>query len=146
MRAFLKNKNSSSPVTYGFDFKTYVPYGYHSGGAGYILSNNALNKIGSYLHKNYKNCSNTGIEDYDIGYCARNIGIYPNKSIDRFGRERFHPFNVGTHILGYYPDWIKSYSSNPLKSVSELFLYLNITVAAICRNIFYFFAGCRVLQ
>ena len=32
LRDFLKTKNSSSPVTFGYDFKTDVPYGYHSGG------------------------------------------------------------------------------------------------------------------
>lgn len=38
LRLFLSDKNSSLPVDYGYDFKIIVPGGYHSGGAGYVLS------------------------------------------------------------------------------------------------------------
>ena len=63
LRAFLRNKNSSSPVTYGWDFHCYVNYGYHSGGAGYVLSHEAMTRIGSKLVDNYTFCKyNGGIE------------------------------------------------------------------------------------
>jgi hypothetical protein len=31
LKAFLSTKNPEAPVTYGYDFKTIVDYGYHSG-------------------------------------------------------------------------------------------------------------------
>jgi len=39
LRYFLKDKHPEQPVTYGYDFKVIVEHGYHSGGAGYLLSN-----------------------------------------------------------------------------------------------------------
>ena len=38
LRQFVADKNASLPVTYGYDFKLKVEQGYHSGGAGYLLS------------------------------------------------------------------------------------------------------------
>jgi len=62
LRKFIQNKNKSAPVTYGYDFKVLVEHGYHSGGGGYLLSNEALNRLGSRLSKNYSYCSNSGTE------------------------------------------------------------------------------------
>ena len=61
LRKFVSDKNSSSPVTYGYDFKVLVPYGYHSGGGGYLLSNQALKRLGSKLNENYTFCPNSGM-------------------------------------------------------------------------------------
>ena len=122
LKSFLKTKNSSQPVTYGFDFKAIVEHGYHSGGAGYVLSNEALKRIGSKLTTDYNFCPNSGTEDVDIAKCLRKLAVFPNKSIDEIGRERFHPFDVGTHLLGGYPDWFFQYASNPIKIVSGLFI------------------------
>ena len=41
-RYLLSDKNSSSPVYFGHKFKPYVEQGYFSGGAGYVLSKEAL--------------------------------------------------------------------------------------------------------
>jgi hypothetical protein len=63
LRKFLQDKNSSEPVTYGYDFKVIVPGGYHSGGGSYILSKEALKRIGAKLTESYSSCENSGIED-----------------------------------------------------------------------------------
>ena len=62
LRQFIADKNSSMPVTYGYDFKVIVDNGYHSGGGGYLLSNEALSRIGSKLNDNYTFCRNSGTE------------------------------------------------------------------------------------
>ncbi len=118
LKEFLLDKNSLLPVTYGYDFKVIVPKGYHSGGAGYVLSREAFSRIGQKLTDNFTFCQNTGIEDVDVAYCLRNLQVYPNKSLDSLGRERFHPYNVSAHFNGYhFQDWIHYYSANPLKKV-----------------------------
>ena len=61
---------------------------YHSGGAGYVLSKNAFEKIGSKLKKDFSYCPNTGVEDLDVGNCLKLLNILPQNSIDEFGRER----------------------------------------------------------
>ena len=43
-RYLLSDKNSSSPVYFGHKFKPYVEQGYFSGGAGYVLSKEALKR------------------------------------------------------------------------------------------------------
>ena len=100
LRKFVSDKNPSSPVSYGYDFKVIVQNGYHSGGAGYLLSNEAVKRLGAKLTENYKFCKNSGVEDVDIARCLRRLGVYPNKSIDEFGRERFHPLNINAHYKG----------------------------------------------
>jgi glycoprotein-N-acetylgalactosamine 3-beta-galactosyltransferase len=119
LRSFLSDKNSSAPVTFGYDFKVIVDKGYHSGGGGYVLSNEAMTRLGSKLNSNFTYCKNTGTEDVDVANCLRRLDVYPEKSIDNQGRERFHPLSVSDHLTGYYPDWLNSYASNPLKKVSR---------------------------
>ena len=102
LKKFLKTKNSSKPVTYGYDFKTIVDRGYHSGGGGYVLSKEALNRLQAKLYENYAFCRNTGVEDTDVGTCLRLLGVYPDKSIDDEGRERFHTLSLTAHLLGKY--------------------------------------------
>ena len=123
LKSFLKTKNSTQPVTYGFDFKTIVDHGYHSGGAGYVLSSEALKRIGPKLSPGDSFCPNSGTEDVDIAKCLRKVGVYPDKSIDEKGRERFHPFDVATHLIGGFPNWYFQYASNPVQKVS--FFYKN---------------------
>ena len=119
LRKFVSDKNPSSPVTYGYDFKVIVQNGYHSGGGGYLLSNEAFKRLGGMLNNDYKYCPNTGkkclafiffslyfififlgTEDVDIARCLRRLGVYPNKSIDDSGRERFHPLSISGHYNG----------------------------------------------
>ena len=104
LRNFLSRKNKTSPVTYGYDFNCYVDKGYHSGGAGYVLSNEALKRIGNRLNKNYTRCANSGmrtlepfviifsflffskgIEDTDLASCLRKENVFPDKSVDEKG-------------------------------------------------------------
>jgi glycoprotein-N-acetylgalactosamine 3-beta-galactosyltransferase len=63
LREFLRNENSSEPATFGYDFKVIVPKGYHSGGGSYVLTNEALKRIGGLLSSNFSACVNTGTED-----------------------------------------------------------------------------------
>ena len=121
LRSFLKNKNSSNtPLTYGYNYKQFVDKGYHSGGAGYVLTNSALKKLGEKLSTDYKFCPNSGTEDIDVAKCARMLNIYPARSTDDLGRERFHPLSITRHYTGNFSspvDWIHWLAENPPKKV-----------------------------
>jgi glycoprotein-N-acetylgalactosamine 3-beta-galactosyltransferase len=119
LRLFLSTQNASEPITFGYDFKVIVEKGYHSGGAGYVLSNEALKRIGSKLVNEYRNLRNSGTEDVDVAATLRTVGVYPKKSLDDLGRERFHPLDVATHLKGGFPDWMLSYASNPINIGAE---------------------------
>lgn len=117
LRKFLRDKNSSDAVTYGYDFKIIVENGYHSGGAGYLFSKEAFKRIGSKLNENFVFCPNSGIEDVDVAKCLRMLGVNPKPSIDDQGRERFHPLSLNDHFYGNFPGWIHQYAKNSLKKV-----------------------------
>ena len=72
-------------------------------GAGYVLSREAFNRIGHVLTNNRSLCSLTGVEDKDVAMCLRSVNVYPNKSIDELGRERFHPLNMTHYHYGQFP-------------------------------------------
>jgi len=88
LRLFLADKNQNDPVTFGYHLKGYG--GFLSGGAGYVLSKESLQRLGSKLITNQKYCPNTGIEDVDVAQCLRSLGVFPSNSTDILGRERFH--------------------------------------------------------
>lgn len=111
LRKFVINKNASEPVTFGFDFKRYVDEGYHSGGAGYLMSREAINRIATKLEKNYSFCPNRGVEDVDVAACFRSVEVHPGLSRDFFGKERFHPLPIKSLYYGRFPKWFLKYSA-----------------------------------
>lgn len=116
-KSFLKDKDPKDPATYGFNFKVIVDGGYHSGGPGYVLSNEAFTRLGKALTKNVSNCQNSGIDDVDVNACLRKLGVVMKSSVDAQGRQRFLVLSLLAHFDGSYPGWLNQYSSNELKKV-----------------------------
>jgi glycoprotein-N-acetylgalactosamine 3-beta-galactosyltransferase len=73
-------------------------------------------RFGKKLNESYESLNNTGAEDIDVGMALRQLGVFPYKSIDQSGRERFHAFSVDTHYLGLYGVGLHDYSSNKVQS------------------------------
>jgi glycoprotein-N-acetylgalactosamine 3-beta-galactosyltransferase len=124
LREFLNDKNRSSPITYGYNFKVIVSGGYHSGGAGYLLSHEALNRIGSALTTDYAFCPQSGMEDVDVAICLRSLDVYIGNSTDEFGRERFHSLSIADHFYGDFPDWLLTYAVNSVQKVRSYLIFL----------------------
>ena len=122
LKYFLKDKNYSKPITYGLEF--YYPrlkLLYNSGGAGYILSKEALQRFGADFSKKESHCinsNNTSFEDVDVALCLRDLGVFPGKTIDEYGSERFHAFSISDTIKGRLPNWISMRAVNPIQTVS----------------------------
>jgi hypothetical protein len=117
LREFVNDKNSTDPITFGYNFNKFVKHGYHSGGGSYLLSKEAVQRLGSKLDLNYTSCFNNGIEDANVAMCLRQVDVKPGNSTDELGRERFHPLSLDHHYKGIFPDWLFSYASNPVKKV-----------------------------
>ena len=79
LRHMLSQYNSSKPLYFGCKFKKFVKNGYMSGGAGYVLSKEALyrfvniglkDKSGTYCRKDPH-----GPEDLQMGKCLENLNV-----------------------------------------------------------------------
>ena len=104
LRHMLEAYNSSQPIYFGCKFKPGVEQGFMSGGAGYVLSKEALDRFVNVAlaDKDQKICKandHTGPEDVEIGICLENVGVVAGDSRDTLGRGRFFPFIPEHHLI-----------------------------------------------
>ena len=125
LRHLLSNYKPTEPIYFGRRFRPYAPKGYMSGGAGYVLSKEAVVRfVKDGLQNPYKCRPDPGgAEDLEIGLCLSHVGVYAGDSRDSLGRETFHPF-VPEHLLipGLIPsdNWFWQYNWYKPKAVGDL--------------------------
>ena len=139
LRYMLQNYSSASPLYFGCRFKPYVKQGYMSGGAGYVLSKEAVRRFVVQALPDAKLCrqDNAGAEDVEIGKCLANVKVSAADSRDAKKRGRFFPFTAEDHILPYaLPKdlWFWKYMYYPVKSVSCNIYSLSTTKSTIVRH------------
>lgn len=118
LRYFLSSYNTEDPIYFGHIFKAIVKGGYPSGGAGYILSKEALKRLGGPQGKNTSLCNTDGgAEDVQIGKCMTNLGVKLLPTVDVLGRSRFHCFGPEAHLQGRFPDWYYKYDAAGARAV-----------------------------
>uniref|UniRef100_T1JKN0 Glycoprotein-N-acetylgalactosamine 3-beta-galactosyltransferase 1 n=1 Tax=Strigamia maritima TaxID=126957 RepID=T1JKN0_STRMM len=120
LRYMLLEYNSSQPIYFGCRFKPYVKQGYMSGGAGYVLSKEAMQRFVTQAIPDKSICrpNNDGAEDVEIGKCLENVGVIAGDSRDKLGRGRFFPFVPEHHLIpGHVPKdfWYWNYIYYPSK-------------------------------
>jgi glycoprotein-N-acetylgalactosamine 3-beta-galactosyltransferase len=75
----LKQYNTSDPLFFGYKFKPLVKQGYFSGGAGYVLSREALKRFALQAITDETGIlcqkGNGGAEDVEMGKCMENVGV-----------------------------------------------------------------------
>ncbi|CAD5121054.1 DgyrCDS9594 [Dimorphilus gyrociliatus] len=101
LRKMLMNKDSQSKIYFGRRFRPFVYQGYTSGGAGYVLTKEAVKAFVEDALPNPLLCrqDNGGPEDVEIGKCLSNVNVKLMDSRDEFGRERFNPFEPQLHLI-----------------------------------------------
>ena len=122
LRHFLYDKSPTDPVFFGRRFKPMVKQGFMSGGAGYVLSKEALTRFITKGVDNPEICrmGGGGAEDLEMGRCLERLGVEAGDSRDELGRERFHPFIPEHHLIpGILPKdmWYWKYNYYPAKQV-----------------------------
>ena len=116
LRYMLSTHSPTGPVFFGHHFKVKVKQGYFSGGAGYVLSREALTRFGK---RSEDLCAkDEGAEDAAIGSCMEKLQVKTGDSRDALGRTRFHCLNIGYHLNGSYPDWYLQYDKYGATHVS----------------------------
>ncbi|XP_054157710.1 glycoprotein-N-acetylgalactosamine 3-beta-galactosyltransferase 1-like isoform X2 [Oppia nitens] len=109
LRYFLSSHNSSNAIYFGCKFKPYVKQGYMSGGAGYVLSREALKRfvekgMSPGHPKKCKESKEGGAEDVDMGQCLESLDVTAGDSRDSLGRGRFFPFVPEHHVIPGHVD------------------------------------------
>lgn len=109
LRHLLRRRPSNISFYYGYIAKTRDRY-YPSGGAGYVLSQQALLQFGEQIlskPEKRQTCNKDEAEDINLAYCLAQIGIYVTNARDDHQLERFHPMTFEQHFLGKFTKWIE---------------------------------------
>ncbi|CAL1537638.1 unnamed protein product [Lymnaea stagnalis] len=110
LRYFLSGEDPNKPLYFGQRFKPYLKQGYASGGAGYVISKEALTRYGQRGFENPSMCrNNTGHEDVEMGRCLQNLGVVLKPSLDALNRTRFHCLTPETYIGNKLPGSMKDF-------------------------------------
>ncbi|XP_028303401.1 glycoprotein-N-acetylgalactosamine 3-beta-galactosyltransferase 1-B [Gouania willdenowi] len=115
LRLVLANHTPEEPIYFGRRFKPYAKQGYMSGGAGYVLSREALRRYVEAFKS--KLCTHTtSVEDLALGQCMEKVGVLAGDSRDSIHRETFHPFIPEQHLTTRFSKsfWYWSYCYYPI--------------------------------
>ncbi|CAI5446107.1 unnamed protein product [Caenorhabditis angaria] len=136
LRFMLLSHSPEEPVHFGCKFKPFTKGGYHSGGAGYVLSRAALKKVCNFLFflkkirkmffrfievalpdKSLCSQAHGGAEDAEMGKCLEKVGVKAGDSRDADGHHRFMPFVPEHHLSPGHADpkfWFWQYTYYPM--------------------------------
>uniref|UniRef100_A0A6P7G9E9 Glycoprotein-N-acetylgalactosamine 3-beta-galactosyltransferase 1 n=1 Tax=Diabrotica virgifera virgifera TaxID=50390 RepID=A0A6P7G9E9_DIAVI len=106
LRYMLLPLSPDTPIYYGCRFKPYVSQGYMSGGAGYILSREALKRFVEKALPDKGKCrqDNEGAEDVEMGKCLAAVDVAAGDGRDPELRGRFFPFAPSHHLIPGHVD------------------------------------------
>ncbi|KAJ8959084.1 hypothetical protein NQ318_022341 [Aromia moschata] len=106
LRYMLLPTSPDTPIYFGCKFKPYTKQGYMSGGAGYVLSKEALKRFVETGLTESKHCrkDNKGAEDVEMGKCLEDLEVKAGDSRDPEGRGRFFPFTPDHHLIPGHVD------------------------------------------
>ncbi|KAM6958815.1 glycoprotein-N-acetylgalactosamine 3-beta-galactosyltransferase 1 [Aplochiton taeniatus] len=98
LRHTLSKYSPEDPVYLGRHFSPFIAQGYMSGGAGYVLSKEALRRFVGGFESGV--CDHhSSIEDMALGNCMENMQVKPADSRDVLGRQTFHPYPPDYYLL-----------------------------------------------
>jgi glycoprotein-N-acetylgalactosamine 3-beta-galactosyltransferase len=109
LRHLLRRRPSNISFYHGYIARTPDRY-YPSGGAGYVLSQEALLQFGEQIlikPEKRKLCNVDEAEDVNLAYCLARIGIFVTNARDDQQLERFHPMTFEQHFMGKFTKWIE---------------------------------------
>lgn len=102
LRYTLSCLDPEKPLYLGRRFTPFIRQGYMSGGAGYVLSKEALRRFVKGFDSG--NCTHfSTIEDMALGKCMETMKVEPADSRDVKGRQTFHPYPPDHYLVRQPP-------------------------------------------
>ena len=99
LRKMLSGYDPDRGMYFGHTSGEFLPKGYNSGGAGYVLSREATRLFSESSDK--MECTlDGGFEDVEIGKCLSRFRIYPTGTRDANGLMTFHPDHPIKLLMG----------------------------------------------
>lgn len=105
LRYFLSAYSSNDPIYFGYKMNqpNILKYGYNDGGAGYVLSLNALERFHNVMNHNdvRSSCHMDSNQSADIqmGKCMEALGVLTGDTRDDMKRGRFFPNTPEAHLI-----------------------------------------------
>ncbi|CEF66034.1 Glycoprotein-N-acetylgalactosamine 3-beta-galactosyltransferase 1 [Strongyloides ratti] len=142
LRFMLMNYSPNTPIYFGCKFKPFVKQGYMSGGAGYVLSKEAVRRFVTEGLPDPQKCRSDqgGSEDIEMGKCLQNVGVVAGDSRDSNGYHRFFPLQPNFYLnptLKYNDFWIWKYTYYPMKTGKKCCNDYTISFHYIDSNLIY---------
>ncbi|XP_056154769.1 glycoprotein-N-acetylgalactosamine 3-beta-galactosyltransferase 1 [Lampris incognitus] len=102
LRLALSRYDPEKPLYLGRRFTPFIRQGYMSGGAGYVLSKEALRRFIRGFES--QECNHySDIEDMALGKCMETMKVEPADSRDSKGRQTFHPYPPDHYLIRQPP-------------------------------------------
>ncbi|XP_059489321.1 glycoprotein-N-acetylgalactosamine 3-beta-galactosyltransferase 1-like isoform X1 [Neocloeon triangulifer] len=109
LRKMLLPYSPEDPIYFGSRFRRFTPDGFMSGGAGFVLSKEAVRRVVTEAFDGkHKDCKLSTYEseadDVLIAQCLYPVGVKIGESRDALGRNRFFPFDSEWHTHPHNKD------------------------------------------
>ncbi|XP_025089369.1 glycoprotein-N-acetylgalactosamine 3-beta-galactosyltransferase 1-like isoform X1 [Pomacea canaliculata] len=148
LRHFLHDKNASEPVYTGRHFiEPKLKINFQSGGAGYVLSKEALRRFATRELSPPVCTNHTTYEDVEMARCLLRLNVTILNSTDDKLRTRFHPFNMERHLANGPPKGRLKYEANPVKlgidGINEHAISFHYITPEQMFSFYYFLYHCR---
>ncbi|CAJ0564279.1 unnamed protein product, partial [Mesorhabditis spiculigera] len=120
LREYLSHLDPNEPHFAGFRMKPSLENGYNSGGAGYVLSREAMRQFDGLLYRNTTTCPDDIYEDLGLARCLANIGIFPQDTRNSRGQQRFNGYHYNDIFGGWITNnWIFDPQITSLKAIGQ---------------------------